>query len=156
MRLSYVFLLLVMVCGCELEKPTEQRATRKAKPAAVKSQRAVDKTSDDTGGIAKAFRSRKSDLQVRARGVVIKILPDDTKGSRHQRFILRLSNGQTVLIAHNIDRAPRIPKLKTGDTVEFYGEYEWNEKGGVVHWTHRDPKGRHTGGWLKHKGKRYR
>ena len=64
--------------------------------------------------------------------------------------------GQTVLISHNIDRAPRIDSLRVGDRVEFQGEYEWNPQGGVVHWTHHDPAGRHAGGWLKHEGKTYR
>ena len=115
----------------------------------------VAKSIDDTQKIEKAFKNKQGDLQVRASGKVIKILPDDTKGSRHQRFILKLSNGQTILIAHNIDLAPRIPALKNGDEVEFYGEYEWNAKGGVVHWTHHDPNGKHVGGWLKFKEKVY-
>jgi len=102
-----------------------------------------------------AYNNRQSDLQVRGEGVVTAILPDDHEGSRHQRFIVRLSHGQTVLIAHNIDLAPRISSLKTGDTVAFYGEYEWNPKGGVIHWTHHDPAGRHIAGWLKHEGKTF-
>lgn len=105
--------------------------------------------------IGKAFKERESDIQVRGQGQVIKILSDDTKGSRHQRFILKLESGQTLLIAHNIDLAPRINNLKKNDTVEFYGEYEWNSKGGVIHWTHHDPKRKHAGGWLKHKGAKY-
>ena len=113
------------------------------------------KSSAGSQVIAQAFKNRQSDLQVKASGKVIKILPDDTKGSKHQRFILKLSTGQTVLIAHNIDLAPRVPSLKNGDTVEFYGEYEWNVKGGVVHWTHHDPGGKHIGGWLKCNGKVY-
>ena len=103
-------------------------------------------SSDDTERIAHAYRSRQSDLQVRASGKVIRILPDDTEGRRHQKFILKLSNNQTVLIAHNIDLAPKIFSLSNGDIVEFYGEYEWNSKGGVVHWTHHDPKNNHIGG----------
>ena len=108
-----------------------------------------------TQEISTAYASKTSDVQVGGSGVVVKTLPDDNKGSRHQRFILKLSNGQTVLIAHNIDLAPKIQSLRTGDTVEFYGEYEWNKKGGVIHWTHRDPAARHPGGWLKHNGARY-
>jgi hypothetical protein len=105
--------------------------------------------------IKSAYENHQSDLQVKGSGIVIRILNDDNKGSRHQKFILKLSSGQTVLIAHNIDLAPRINSISKGDQVQFYGEYEWNKKGGVVHWTHHDPKGRHVGGWLKHNGTTY-
>ena len=84
-----------------------------------------------------------------------RLLADDNDGSRHQRFILEVGAGRTLLIAHNIDLAPRIPDLKVGDTVEFYGEYEPNDRGGVIHWTHHDPQGDHVDGWLKHAGRTY-
>src|SRR5574344_947831 len=93
--------------------------------------------------LAAAFENQQSNLQIQGDGIVSKILPDDTKGSQHQRFLLRLTNGQTLLIVHNIDLAPRIDNLNVGDTIEFHGEYKWNSKGGVVHWTHHDPDGRH-------------
>jgi hypothetical protein len=83
------------------------------------------------------------------------MLADDLDGSRHQRFIVSLASGQTVLIAHNIDLAPRVDGLQTGDYLRFYGEYVWNAEGGKVHWTHHDPKGRHVTGWLKHNGRTY-
>ena len=102
-----------------------------------------------------AFEKRLSNLQVEGEGVVAKRLADDTKGLRHQRFLLRMSSGLTVLVAHNIDLAPRIERLEEGDTVYYSGEYEWSAKGGVIHWTHRDPKGRHMAGWLRHKGRVY-
>jgi uncharacterized protein DUF3465 len=86
---------------------------------------------------ASAFEKHASNIQVEGQGTVAKILPDDNDGSRHQRFIVRLSSGQTILIAHNIDLTPRV-SLNEGDVVAFSGEYEWNPKGGVVHWTHRD------------------
>lgn len=102
-----------------------------------------------------AFNNRQSNIQVQGEGVVAKVLTDDLEGSRHQRFLLKINSGQTLLISHNIDLAPRIEGLGTGDSVQFFGEYEWNSKGGVVHWTHHDPGGRHVAGWLKHQGKTY-
>ena len=93
--------------------------------------------------------------QIHGTGIVIRILPDDRDGSPHQRFILRLPSGQTLLVAHNIDLAPPISNLRVGDTVEYSGEYAWNPKGGVVHWTHRDPSRQHVDGWLKHDGHVY-
>ncbi|EKA4523316.1 DUF3465 domain-containing protein [Vibrio vulnificus] len=102
--------------------------------------------------LQQAYKSQQSDIQVQGFGQVVKVLPDDNDGSKHQKFILKLNSGQTLLVAHNIDLAPRIPNLKVGDSVEFYGEYEWNKKGGVLHWTHKDPQNRHAHGWLKHNG----
>ncbi|EKL06769.1 DUF3465 domain-containing protein, partial [Vibrio cholerae] len=98
--------------------------------------------------LQQAYQSQQSDLQVQGFGQVVKVLPDDNDGSKHQKFILKLNSGQTLLVAHNIDLAPRIPNLQVGDSVEFYGEYEWNKKGGVLHWTHKDPQNRHAHGWL--------
>ena len=105
--------------------------------------------------LKQAFENQQSDLQIRGSGTVIRLLPDDNHGSRHQKFIIKLSNKQTLLVSHNIDLAPRISNLSKGDFVEFYGEYEWNRKGGVIHWTHKDPRNKHAHGWLKHQGRTY-
>lgn len=102
-----------------------------------------------------AFDARQSDVWVEDEGRVVAILADDLEGSRHQRFLVRLSEGTTILVSHNIDLAPRVP-LEKGDEVRVRGEYIWNEKGGLVHWTHRDPRGRRQGGWITHRGRRYR
>ena len=110
----------------------------------------------DDAALGRAFANRISDIQVKGRGKVISLLPDDVSGSRHQRFIVRLASGQTLLISHNIDIAPRVAGLKVGDTVRFYGEYVWNAKGGIIHWTHHDPQGRHVTGWVIHNGKTYK
>ena len=105
--------------------------------------------------ILEAFRERKSDVWVEAEGVVERTLADDLQGSRHQRFIVRLRGGHTVLVSHNIDLAQRVPLQQT-DVVSFRGEYEWNAQGGVVHWTHHDPAERFEGGWIRHQGTLYR
>uniref|UniRef100_UPI004047A70F DUF3465 domain-containing protein n=1 Tax=Aliarcobacter sp. TaxID=2321116 RepID=UPI004047A70F len=106
---------------------------------------------NDNNIINKAYHNKQSDVQVQGIGKVIKVLKDDTKGSKHQRFLVKLPSGLTILIAHNIDLAPRVQNLKSGDSIEFYGEYEWNNKGGVIHWTHHDPRKKHKDGWIKHK-----
>ncbi|QIZ78850.1 DUF3465 domain-containing protein [Ferrimonas lipolytica] len=105
--------------------------------------------------IEQAFTNQQSDVQVEGSGTVTKLLADDLKGSRHQRFIITLASNRTLLIAHNIDLAPRIDALAVGDTVYFYGEYEWNQRGGVLHWTHHDPRGHHVDGWLRHHNRVY-
>ena len=124
------------------EGPTEQSA-----PAAA----AVD----GNDAIAEAYANRASGVQVVGRGAVSRLLADDDEGGRHQRFILRLDSGQTLLVAHNIDLAPRIDSLQVGDPVSFNGVYEWNDRGGVIHWTHHDPQGEHEAGWLRHRGRTY-
>jgi hypothetical protein len=102
-----------------------------------------------------AYEDRRSGLQIQGDGEVSRVLSDDDDRSRHQRFILRTGTGQTILVAHNIDLAPRVEGLDVGDRVEFRGEYDWNERGGVIHWTHGDPEGRHEGGWIRHEGRTY-
>ncbi len=110
---------------------------------------------DNRPSLERAFEEQARDVQVEGEGVVLKILADDRAGSPHQRFIVRLASGQTVLIQHNIELAPRIDDLIVGDPLSFFGEYVWNSQGGLVHWTHHDPAGRHVAGWLKHKGRTY-
>jgi len=102
-----------------------------------------------------ASQGRTATGQVSGVGTVIRIFPDDDDGDRHQRFLLRLQSGATLLVAHNIDIAPRVEPLHEGDTVEYQGEFAWNPKGGVVHWTHHDPAGHHPSGWLRHDGRTF-
>jgi hypothetical protein len=141
------------------EKTTAKTTTRTTKTEKTTAKTTAEETnppepsSDDI--IKELWNSGQSDVQIEGRGVVTKILADDNDGSRHQRFILKLKSGQTLLVAHNIDIAPRIDNLAVGNTVEFYGEYYYNEQGGGVHWTHSDPDGSHVAGYLKCKGKVY-
>jgi hypothetical protein len=156
---TFILLVLVVAAGFYAYTTQVQQSTavsersltdKESAPSALR-----DTAPESSDALQRAFDNQQSDLQVQAAGVVDKLLSDDNNGSRHQRFIVKLASGQTVLIAHNIDLASRVPGLAVGDSVSVYGEYEWNNKGGVVHWTHRDPAGRHVGGWIKHHGKTY-
>lgn len=161
---AVIVLLVASYLGLDLSELSEskqltntftpvQEATEQYKPQS-------DHTTYDTVDtsavrIKQAYQQRQSDIQVQGAGEVIAILKDDNEGSRHQKFILELNNGHTVLVAHNIDLAPRISNIQKGDMVEFFGEYEYSEKGGVIHWTHHDPSRKHVDGWLKHQGRTY-
>lgn len=109
----------------------------------------------DNKQIVTAYKQKRNDIQVTGEGTIVKLLSDDLQGSRHQRFLVKVNAQQTLLISHNIDLAPRINSLQAGEKIKFHGEYVWNKKGGIIHWTHHDPGGRHQDGWLRYKNKLY-
>lgn len=108
-------------------------------------------SSQSAGTAAQQWRAGQ---WVEATGTVQRVLSDDNDGSRHQRFILELQERRTLLIAHNIDLAERVP-VQRGERVRLRGRYESNDRGGVIHWTHHDPQGFNSGGWIEYKGVRY-
>ena len=116
---------------------------------------AVASASMDAGAIVEAYGAHRNVPQVQGKGIVVKVLKDDTKGLQHQKFLLKVSDNITILIAHNIDLAPRVADINEGDTVAFKGEYIYTSKGGTVHWTHKDPRGHHQDGWLRHNNRTY-
>jgi hypothetical protein len=134
----------------------ESGATRDAGATKTKPP-TLDEPVGSDGGIGKLFKQQKGDVVVQASGEIVHILPDDDydlDGSgQHQNFLVELMGGLTIKIAHNL-KFDRVP-AKKGDFISFKGEYEYNEKGGCVHWTHHDPKGWHEDGWIEHNGTRY-
>jgi hypothetical protein len=101
-----------------------------------------------------AASAHAHDRLVHLRAPVVRLLSDDREGAPHQRFLLRVGDSLTVLVAHNLALAGRVP-VAVGDTVEVSGEYEWTPKGGTVHWTHLDPARRHPPGYIELHGRRY-
>jgi len=149
------WLLIVAVAFAGYVGLTQYAGRSSSDQAEISKSNEIASSTGSDSALASAFENKTGNLQITGKGTVSKILKDDTNGSRHQRFILRLDSGQTLLVAHNIDLAPRINTLREGDILMFNGEYEWSAKGGVIHWTHHDPNGRHAAGWLKHNGQIY-
>jgi hypothetical protein len=108
----------------------------------------------DQSQILAAQANHQRNVELTVSGRVARLLPDDTRGLPHERFLLQLDNGTRVLVAHDTKLAPRVP-LQEGDFVRIRGEYIWNQKGGVIHWTHHSPNGRHEPGWIEFNGNRY-
>lgn len=138
--LIWLIALLAVACRAEVPQPV---ASQENTPQAASS------VLDD------AYQHKLSNIWLEGQGTVNKLLKDDNKGSRHQRFLVRIASGKVLLFAHNIDLAPRIDDLQVGDTLTFRGEYVYNPKGGVMHWTHHDPRGDIRGGWIRHNGRTY-
>ena len=125
------------------------------KPQQIESNSFSSAVKMDAGAIFEAYDAHRNLAQVQGSGIVVKVLKDDIKGSQHQKFLLKVSDNNTILIAHNTDLAPRVADIQEGDVVGFNGEYVYTPKGGTVHWTHKDPRGNHAAGWLEHKAKKY-
>lgn len=139
--LAIVCGLGLLVCLAEGQDVLQRQSTRTPSPV-------------ESGPVLTLFQQQRSGVMVTVDAVVVRLLADDTHGDRHQRFVIKTPDAGTLLVAHNIDLAPRVP-LRVGDPVRVHGQYEFNEKGGVLHWTHRDPAKRHAQGWIEHAGRRY-
>ncbi len=150
-------LVLLVALGLFLFQKYEERQSPPPAEISNNSSRQPPRLNAGELPIARAIRTRADHVQVTGEGKVVKILPDDTRPPRHQQFLLAIQGAaKTVKVAHNTDLAPKIKGLKRGDTVRFSGEYIWNSKGGVLHWTHASDTPKHKGGWLEVRGRRYR
>ena len=152
----FLWLVIAVVAVLAFRHVANDRAAPPLQDTRTPAATPADRPGRNDDALFAAIGDRRSGVQVAGEGRVSRILADDDDGSRHQRFILELSSGDTLLVAHNIDLAPRVAGLQVGDSVAFSGQYEWNDRGGVLHWTHHDPAGRHPDGWLRHDGRTYR
>lgn len=142
-HLCYAIFLAFGLCACT------QPSADQGQPAQSAAQSAANNRS-----VEQAYAAKLSNVQVSGSGVVVKLLTDDNKGAKHQKFLVKINPQQTLLFAHNIDLAPRVP-VQAGDTISFSGEYVYNPKGGVIHWTHHSPNGNHPGGWIMLNNEKY-
>jgi len=133
-------------------------------PSAPSSENAQNRLTEGEGGSDAATlddreiiddqTNQKSKVEVTVVARVKKLLPDDTRGLQHQKFLLILTNGTTILVANDLTYGQRVP-IEPGDVVKVHGEYVWNRLGGLVHWTHRSDTPRHESGWIEFNGKLY-
>jgi hypothetical protein len=118
---------------------------------------AAPSQSADNGAVCGAYQSARSHVEVVAGGNVTRVLGTQPGvSSAHEGFLMRLNSScdVTIRVEANIDFTGQFP-LVTGDAVVVKGEYEYYPRGGVIHWTHRDPRGRHEGGYIQTGGKIY-
>ncbi len=105
--------------------------------------------------IVKVVSAQKGAYYVQGSGMVVKtVLPDDTQGAQHQKFIVTLSNGQNMMAVYNSDMCERVP-VKVGDVVAMGGQFIWTDRGALLHWLHRDPRKNRPDGYVYLNGKYY-
>jgi hypothetical protein len=114
---------------------------------------------DDNGAVYDAWANGRSHIEVTASGSVARIFGTRRGPSgAHEGFLLHLrgsaGRGLTVRIEDTVDLVGPLP-LAEGDDVEVRGEYVYDPRGGLIHDTHLDPRGRHDGGYVKVGGKVY-
>ncbi|MGH7708459.1 MAG: DUF3465 domain-containing protein [Vulcanimicrobiaceae bacterium] len=112
------------------------------------------------GAVYAAWQAHSSRVEVTASGSVARMLRVQRGGQfgPHEGFLLHLTgapgHGLTVKVEDNLDLTGPIP-IHAGDAVVVRGEYEYNALGGVVHWTHHDPRGHHAAGYIQVGGRTY-
>lgn len=153
--MAMLAVVLAMVAGCDKGTVPPQAAPEDPVPTKSYVDSTLEPQLTPLSVLESAFTNQRSDFQVLVKGTVTRFLSDDVTGSEHQRFIVAMSNGQTLLVAHNIDLAQRLPTTAMNHLVYLYGEYAWNSEGGVVHWTHIDPAKTHVNGWIQFDGIKY-
>jgi len=114
---------------------------------------------DPNGAVYAAWSEHRSHIEVTATGSVAHILGTRSGPSgEHEGFLLHLrgaaGRGLTVRVEDNVDLTGPIP-LHEGSDVEVRGEYIYDPRGGLIHYTHRDPRLRHSAGYVRVEGKIY-
>ncbi|RYZ84614.1 MAG: DUF3465 domain-containing protein [Proteobacteria bacterium] len=105
--------------------------------------------------IVAAVEARRRTNFVEGGGMVVtELLPDDNNGLKHQKWMVRLSNGAQMQAVYNSDMCPRVP-IKVGDIVSMGGQFIYSNEGPMLHWLHYDPRRERPDGYVEINGTSY-
>jgi hypothetical protein len=114
-------------------------------------------TAPNDAAVCDAYRSGRSRVEVVADGTVTRVLGSQSgRYSPHEGFLMKLDSNCDVVVRveANEDFTGTFP-IAEGDRAVVKGEYEFYPRGGVIHWTHHDPRGFHEAGFIEIRGKTY-
>jgi len=109
---------------------------------------------NDTERITSAWHKKSSNLLVEVDARVVLLLPNRDDIKKLQRFLVELENGHRLEVAHDLELSENVP-VGVSSLIRLKGEFDYNENGGLIHWTHADPAGNRDGGWIEHNDMRY-
>ena len=102
----------------------------------------------DDSSLVAAVNARHGVFYIEAGNLTVdRLLPDDTQGLPHQKWIGRLSNGSTITVVYNSDMGLRVP-LHIGDKFSVGGQFIWTGNSGLIHWVHDDPSRQRPDGYV--------
>ncbi|HET9030097.1 MAG TPA: DUF3465 domain-containing protein [Candidatus Aquilonibacter sp.] len=107
--------------------------------------------------ICDAYGGQLTNGEVVADGTVRQILGERRgRSGDHEGYLIQLGGDCDLVlkVETNTDITGPIP-LRPGERVVVKGVYIYNPMGGLIHWTHHDPGGRHEGGFVKAGGLLY-
>jgi len=107
--------------------------------------------------ICSLYASGRSGVEVIGQGTVLAVIGTHAGPSgEHEGFLVKLERQCDLLlrIEANVGITGSIP-LHEGETVTVKGQFEDDPTGGMIHWTHHDPAGRHVAGYVIAGGKIY-
>lgn len=108
-------------------------------------------TAPNDAAVCSAYHAGRSHVEVVADGTVTRVFGmQPGRISPHEGFLIRLASGcdAIVRVEANADFTGPIP-LHRGERVTVKGEYEYYPRGGVIHWTHHDPRNHHEAGFVE-------
>lgn len=111
----------------------------------------------DNARVCAAYAAQAERVETIAQGNVLAILGTSSGPSgEHEGFLLKLTGDCDLLVRVEVNTGITGPiPLHRGEKVIVKGQYETDVTGGVIHWTHHDPAGRHVGGYIVAGGKTY-
>ena len=98
-KLLILFILGVAAYFAIIDGRTPPRAEQHAVSAVAEQRVAPSSIERGVSRTHPTFDTADNGKQVMTQGTVCRILDDDNEGRRHQRFLIELKSGQTILIA---------------------------------------------------------
>ena len=161
MKLSGLLLVLLVAVSLLIQVPAEAkrrgddrgRNRDRDRNERVENYSTTPATND--ADLIRAVNDRRNVRFLSAAGLTVsRLMEDDSVGRPHQRWFVRLSNGQEVFCVYNLDMGGRVP-LRVGDVIFMAGEFKWTDRGALLHWLHHDPSNRRPDGYVEVGGNRY-
>ncbi|MDE2483427.1 MAG: DUF3465 domain-containing protein [bacterium] len=111
----------------------------------------------DNAAVCNDYGTQRSGDEVIATGHVIDVLGERAgRSGEHEGYLVKLDGNCDLLVKVETNTTITGPiALRPKERVVVKGVYIYNPLGGLIHWTHHDPRGRHVGGYVTAGGTSY-